>query len=498
MISAPILALALGLAPRDSTLSCATTLALLERKMQLDYAGYTIELRGDRLTRFAAMKRALQERADRTQGDECYFVLRDFVEWFDDPHLFVYQSTRLDTAETTRRAAAVERRNVTEASARDYYRRRGPRLDPIEGIWYDRGMRVAIVPDSALGPGRFVAVTLTSDTSTWSPGAVRARFTRRDNAGYDADVSEPNHALAHRRVAIYRRVLMRFSPGIWGKEFPVPASDSGTLDPVDPHRPVVYRKNGTLVFAIPSHNGFKPALDSLVAQHRAELSSADRLIIDLRGNEGGGSFMTNALEPFVSLKEELPNPFPTNRPLMLSSDDQIAYARRAFGADTTAFVRGLVDRLRASPGELVPLNDPADTLPKPDARDWVVSSGPRRVGVLVDRGTVSASEVFVLYALRSPRATVFGEPTAGALDYQSANIVSISPHERRWLLGYGTITRGPGLPAGGMRGKGIPPQVPLDLRRIEDPVGYVDRALVAPRSHAPSAAPRTALSSRNP
>lgn len=482
MLHAPLLALSLLISPPDSTLSCSTTLALLERKMQLDYAGYTLELRGDRLTRFAAMKSALQARADRTRGDDCYFVLRDFVEWFDDPHLFVYQSTRLDTAETTRRAATIERRNVTEASARDYYRRRGARLDPIEGIWYDRGVRVAIVPDSALGPDRFVAVMLTSDTTIWSPGAVRARFARRGDGAYDADVSEPNYALAHRRAEIYRHVLLRLSPGIWGKELPVPAADSGTLDPVDPHRPVVYRRNGTLVFAIPSHNGFKPALDSLVAQHRAELGSADRLIIDLRGNEGGGSFMTNNLEPFISLKEELPNPFPTNRPLMLSSDDQIAYARRAFGPDTTAFVRGLLDRLRASPGELVPVNDPADTSSKADARDWVVSSGPRRVGVLVDRGTVSASEVFVLDALRSPRATVFGEPTAGALDYQSASIVSISPRERRWALGYGTVTRAPGLPAGGMRGKGIPPQVPIDLRKVADPVGYVDRALSAPPS----------------
>src|SRR5690348_15785940 len=35
--------------PNDSTLPCATDLALLERKIQLDYAGYTLELRGDRL-----------------------------------------------------------------------------------------------------------------------------------------------------------------------------------------------------------------------------------------------------------------------------------------------------------------------------------------------------------------------------------------------------------------------------------------------------------------
>ena len=72
---------------------------------------------------------------------------------------------------------------------------------------------------------------------------------------------------------------------------------------------------------------------------------------------------------------------------------------------------------------------------------------------------------------------MFGEPTAGALDYQSANIVSISPRERRWFLGYGTVTRAAELPKGGMRGKGIPPQVRIDLHAVADPVAYVDRAL---------------------
>jgi len=474
-----LIAVTLLAASPDSTPSCATSLALLERTMHLDYAGYTLELRGDRLKRFAEMKAALRERADRTRGDDCYFVLRDFTEWFDDPHLFVYQSMRVDTAESRRRAEQVERRAVTDASARDYFRRRGARLDPIEGIWYDRGLRVAVVPDSALGAGHWVAVLLTSDTTGWSPGAVRARFTRRASGGYDAEVSERNYAHAYRRAEIYRHVLLRFSPGMWGREFPVPAADSGTLDPVDPHRPVVYRRNGTIVFAIPSHNGYKPALDSLVAKYRTEMSSADRLIIDLRGNEGGGSFMTNNLEPFVSLQKELPNPYPTDRPLMLSSDDQIAYARRAFGPDTSRFVRGLVQRLTASPGELVPVIDPTEAAKPPASRDWVVSSGPRRVGVLVDRGTVSAAEVFVLEALRSPRATVFGEPTAGALDYQSANIVALSPHEKRWYLGYGTVTRAPGLPLGGMRGKGIAPQVRIDSRTVADPVASVDRALAA-------------------
>ena len=473
------LLLLLSAAPPDSAPSCATDLALLERKMHESYAGYTLELRGDRLRQFAAMKADMQLRADRTTGDRCYFVLRDFVAWFDDPHLFVYQSARLDTAETSRRAAAVAKRNVTEASARAYLQSRGARLDPIEGIWYDRGLRVAVVPDSANGAGRFVAVLLATDTTTWSPGSVRAYIARRSDGSYDVDLSGRNYSIAHLRGTIYRHVLLRLSPGIWGKAYPVPAADTGTLDPVDPHRPRLYRRNGTMVFAIPSHDGFKRVIDSMVTANRTELAAADRLIIDLRGNEGGGSGMTNALEPYISLKEERPSPFPLDKPLMLSSESQIAYARRAFGPDTSAFVRSLVERLQARPGELVPLNDPAAPPSPLDPRDWAVSSGPRAVGVITDRGTVSASEVLVLSALRSPRATVFGEPTAGALDYQSASIISLSPRERRWALGYGTITRAADLPRGGMRGKGIPPQVPLDLAKLADPVAYVDAALAS-------------------
>jgi C-terminal processing protease CtpA/Prc len=208
------------------------------------------------------------------------------------------------------------------------------------------------------------------------------------------------------------------------------------------------------------------------------------MIIDLRGNEGGGSGMTELLEPFITLKEDRPNPFPTDGALMLSSDDQIAYARRSFGPETTAFVRSLVDRMKAHPGELVPLDDPAAPPRPKDSRDWVVASGPRAVGVIVDHGTVSASEVLVLTALRSPRATVFGEHTAGALDYQSATIVSLSPREKRWYLGYGAITRRADLPRNGMRGRGIPPQVPLDLRHFADPVAFVDRALASPARQA--------------
>jgi hypothetical protein len=467
--------------PNDSSLSCASDLALLDRKLHLDYAGYSLELRGKRLRDFAAMKAAAQQRADTTRGAACYFVLRDFVNWFDDPHLFLFESTSLDSVESARRAAHVEQHALSEPAIRTALARRGRARDPIEGIWYDRGLRVAVIPDSMRVPDGFLAVVLTGDTSGWRPGSVRAHITKRGENAYDVDLLERNFAQVHRQANVYRHILLRLSPGMWGKEFPVPSVDSGTLDPIDPHRPVLYRRNGTFVFAIPSHDGFTSVIDSLVNANRDALSHADRMIVDLRGNEGGGSGMTRGLEPFISLETQKPNPFPIDGALMWSSDDQIAYARRAFGAETTAFVRSLVERLRTHPGELVPLDDPSAPASAADPRDWVVASGPRAVGVLIDRGTVSASEVLVLTALRSPRTMVFGEPTAGALDYQSAHIVSLSPREKRWYLGYGTITRARDLPRGGMRGRGIPPEVPVDLRRVADPVAFVDSVLARQR-----------------
>ena len=72
---------------------------------------------------------------------------------------------------------------------------------------------------------------------------------------------------------------------------------------------------------------------------------------------------------------------------------------------------------------------------------------------------------------------MYGEPTAGALDYQSVNIVRLSPPERRWALGYPTIAARATLPAGGMRGKGIQPDVLVDWSKVDDPIGYVDALL---------------------
>ena len=472
--------------PTDSTPTCAQDLDALDQKVRADYGGFRLEIRGRRRTDFDRMLAALRPRAARATGDACFAVLQAYADFFADPHLFIYQSTRLDTAETARRAANAEHVALTADEAVAYFRRNAGRLDPIEGVWYAGGLRLAIVRDSASAPGRFTAVVLAGDTSIWAPGSVRAGFVRTPDGRYQGEVFERNYARRLVRAAIYKRLLLRLDPGIWGREMPTDAADSGLLDPVDPHRATLVVRDGVPVLSIPSHDpAYLPWLDSLLAARRDLLVHSDRLIVDLRGNEGGSSLTTAALMPYIVSDSQRPPYLPDRgrfadrgKGVMLSSPDQIAYAIRMVGGDTTdPSARRFLDRMRASHGGFALF---ADTLDPPQAaRPVAPVYGPRRVGLLVDRGTVSAAEAFLVQAMRSTRVTTFGEPTAGALDYQNVSIVAFMPNEHRWLLGYPTITAHPDLPAGGVRGRGVRPDVAVDLARERDPIGRVAGALAS-------------------
>lgn len=460
--------------PADTNRStCPAYLEGFQSKIAANYGGFPLEVRGARREAYERFTRDLRTRAARTRFDDCFPVLDTLIQWFEDPHLFVFQYRTLDSATAARVRNAVTHHAVSEPSIRDALRRRGPALDPIEGIWTDGRLRVAITRSA---PGRFDAVVLTPDSGSWHVGDVRGTLTRRPS-DYRAEWYEPDYSSRVLTGRVYRGVTLRLSPLLLVREYPVKPEDMGLADVRDPRRPTLQLRAGTVIVSIPSHSPqYKPVLDSLVGTAAAELRSVDHLIVDLRGNEGGSSYMSDTLLPYIMTRERKTERYPERGgAVMLSSPDQIRYAQRAFGSDTTRFVRTLIQRMQDNPGRFVPFTEPGESRPEtfPDSLIY----GPKRVAVMVDRGTVSASEVLVLKALRSNRAVVIGEPTEGALDYQSTSIVRVFPGAERWYLGYPTITRDTLLPLDGMRGKGIAPQVRVGWDTIPDPITWVDNWL---------------------
>src|SRR5690606_23301177 len=145
--------------------TCRELLDGLHSKLVANYAGYHLEVLGKpRQGEHDRILATLRRRSDATAADGCYPVLADYLAWFADPHLFVYQSPRLDSAETRRRMAVLPRHQVDEAALRRRLADPAVSLDPIEGIWHDGTMRLAVIPDPAGAPGRYVAVVIASDT----------------------------------------------------------------------------------------------------------------------------------------------------------------------------------------------------------------------------------------------------------------------------------------------------------------------------------------------
>jgi hypothetical protein len=332
-----------------------------------------------------------------------------------------------------------------------------------------------VVPDPSRGAGAFAAVVLASDSAAWPVGAVRAEFTRAADGSYTTRLLTRRFAVLSLTARIHKRTVLRLSPGMWGRAFPLAPADTGLVDPADVHRPRVSVRERSVVVSIASHDPSNTALlDSLVRTHADDIAARPLLVVDLRGNEGGGSLMSRALHPYIASAERLATPYDSGATVMLSSSAQIRYVQRFItGPDTAPVLKSLLTRMTASPGALVPVEE----TPAPPPRDSVLA-GDWRVAVLVDGGTVSAAEVVVLRALRSARAVVVGEPTAGALDYQSVQIISLGTGDTRWALGYPTMAAHSDLPQRGMRGRGIAPGIAMAWESIPDAIAAVEQRLL--------------------
>lgn len=433
--------------------SCSATADSIAAFLGRNYVALALD---DPVARAAAAAVAsVREEVRSLEGDACFLALRDWVDRFGDGHLFLLQSTRLDTAEAARRAASVRRVAVDEQVFRERLARGGAR-DPIEGIWYDRGLRVAVVPDPGGPRGAFVAVVLTADTAAWAPGAVRATFSARPDGSYAVELAERNHARRHFVARLHRGVLLRMPPHVWGREVPAPRGE--LLDPVDPRRPTVRAAGRSVVVAVPSFDPSRAGpLPRLLREWHDRILAADTLVVDLRGNEGGSSLAARPLYPYVLTPEDLPAAYPPWQPVVVASADHLAWIRSQLPADgeLPGWVTALLARMESSPGAVVPYMLP-DELPA-RWRPAAVHPGPAHVVVVVDGGVVSAGETFVLESLRSRRVTLSGEPTAGVHDYQNVRVVAVGEGAFRVLLGYPTMAGHPGFPTGGINRTGIVP-----------------------------------------
>jgi Peptidase family S41 len=439
---------------------CPAILARTVTAIETDYVAFPLEVRDARAIAWRAHVDSLRPRADGADASACSALLRRLVRFFHDGHLLIIDRPVADSTGLAARRDARPRRGIAasdpwnERAVRDSLSARGARgiaLAPVEGIWRGPGYRIAVLADDD-ARDRATGVVIAVDSGPWQPGQVRAEFVRVDGE-WVATVWDDAFVPRTSPVELSRGALLRMAPMLWGRVDPAEAL--AFVDTLDPRRPLVaFPDDSTAVISVvtfdPAYGG---TLAATIDREWDRLRERSRVVIDLRGNEGGSSGQVLPLLPFLwgdgaqSSQEDAPKPTDA---LVRSSPAMIAVWERMGWAP-----KGLVDRMRARPGELVPF-DPTEREQSP-RRPRKRPRDDQQVYLLTDGATVSAAEQVVLWARRLGRATIVGAPTGGSIDYQSTFLSRVACPSMGQTLVMPLIATSGRLPEGGHNATGVVP-----------------------------------------
>jgi hypothetical protein len=442
--------------------TCAAALDGVIEGAETDYAGFLIKVDGKRREPYERFKAILKADAASAGPDRCLEVLETYASFFQDFHLFVLRGSAAGGP------GGKAARAWTEAEARAEIDRHRERLDPVEGLWYSRDGRYAVLHEPGAAPGTFAAVRLGAGGAPSSDLAMVLR--RIEHGEYLAAFRDAQGRWQMGTAALHRGDSLLVA-GIlgWGRLYP--EDRAARLDPADPEAPLFARLDAqTLYLSLPSFLGdYRQKLDDILAAQGAEIAKAQGLIIDLRGN-GGGDAIYFGLAPYlftgpVEVWED-------NAILASPRNLKILEQLRAPLGDQGKIFDPALQRMRESPGKLVPYLSRNTESPPPPA------PGPSRIVLLIDKGVGSAAEGMVLLARQSPRVILVGENTRGNIDFQQVNLRSLGCGDHAYLLGWPLYTRNRRLPDGALDIVGIAPDVPVP-DHLADPLAFAVRLSAA-------------------
>lgn len=433
---------------------CTEQFDWLRQKLALNYSGYRDKVTPQNQAEFDRHTAGFQAKIAQAQADTaCLRLMAEWARWFRDGHVQLYAKGGPDTddpAAIRARYATWEKIALTEAEARVYLDQ--PGRDPVEGIYQIAGgnYRVALVRNTT--PQRdFAAVILNADSVWWMPGQVKFELKQSEAGKFKTRFFMRDHSERNPTASFSDGKLEFTELGPWYKQYP------GT--PNMPAKPQIFTlaqlDSQTLLLTVPTMNEtVRLELDSLVNANSALLERTPNLIIDCRNNGGGSDITFYPLRPYVYSG----NVKGYKGQIYATEDNIQKYDRlrdsKDFPKKYRRYFAGMARKMRRNPGGYV------GKCGETTQRFRKVKPFPKHVAILINGNCASSCEQFVYYAEQSNRVTLFGQNTAGIMDY--GNLHNLDFPCGKFGLAYPT-SRSCRVDIGkAIDGTGIPPDVRLD------------------------------------
>ena len=408
----------------DRTINCVETFNQLTKKIAENYIALReMELSGNVVEYKAHLTKYAEIVKDR-KGCDCTKALTDFVNWFDDGHLFVLERPEYTEVEKEiiRERSDGLMKEADEIEAR--LKQKGE--DALIGKWTDGEYVYGLVK----GGENYIAYTLTSSDSLQA-GYPVLHLQKADDGyeGFYHGYSDmPRYVTAH----AYKNdtYLSIFGEIKWKKIQSDSAEEKAinTGTKVNPKLGFIKEvQEGVVVFEIPSFGVDYTLFRDLIVENEQLLRKAEYLIIDARGNTGGNAIYGMFTGLYADRGSD------ESQGKVLASEDNKTYYAWLASRNPDVY-QPVVDRINENMGEIVA----GPAFPQRPYREE--ENKLKKVAILTDKACASACESFLLTSKEiSDRVTHYAKTnTQGMIDYTSVNMVPLESGNQNIFFGYPT------------------------------------------------------------
>jgi hypothetical protein len=432
---------------QKNSCNCRVNFEEVIAKVKHNYPGYPIKITLSNEAAFEQFTDSLRNVADTANAVSCFNLLQTWTGYFKDRHLaLVFKDIPENKDYIHQIFSGSENFPLSKDSllkkwaiAPDY---------PLEGIWTLSGLyEVAIVRKGEI----YQAIILRGDGTYWKPGQVKLEL--KPVGDYTWKVAQYNQYHMKDTFTAYideQGYSMALKGYTWEKTFPgEPGPQSIPADSFYFSKP----DSNNAVLRLPSFElHYKKLIDSLISHNFYTITHTPNLIVDLRGNAGGYNLCFEKLLPILYT-----DPIITSGPMVKATKENIRLYERMlksplFPEDKKPPFIALIKNLKKNKdGYFQP---PGDTTTFPQ-----VYAQPEKVGLLIDEGCSSATELLILDAKQSKKVTLFGKRSAGIVDY--LNLVAPRPLSCSRFLLWIPTARLASLPQHPIDNTGILPDVEI-------------------------------------
>ena len=226
----------------------------------------------------------------------------------------------------------------------------------------------------------------------------------------------------------------------------------------------------TILIRLPSFDwSEKKIIDSLFKANYDSFKKTPNWIIDVRGNGGGTDYAFNSVLPYIYA-----NPVNIKPDEYRSSENNIAILEGNLkdpdlSGPAKELLSSVISLMKLHPNQFVNPSGKESFEIKLDS----VYQFPKKVGILIDRNSASSTESFLLMAMQSKKVTVYGENSAGVLDYSGYQYFDIPCADLNLVI---PIARSKRLPQYPIDNIGITPNVKIKVKE-KDKVRFIQKRL---------------------